>query len=303
MKLLEKQSFIILKFNIMQIENKGQDLKVTLDNFDVSYDDIGEGSVPIVFLHGFPFDKTTWQPQMDALKSSHRVIAYDIRGFGKSTDEDSQFSIDLFANDLKDFLEKLNIEKAVICGLSMGGYIALNAFEKFPELFEALILSDTQCIADTKEAQEKRYKTIDEIKVEGTTKFNEGFIKSVFHKDTLVNEKNTVEQLKKVVDANSKHIITQGLVAIAERSETCSKLNEIDIPVLILCGRQDEVTPLKQSEAMHAAIDGSKLCIIENAGHVSNLEQPQIFNKHLLAFLKDLGDSNFNKINGKQRMV
>ena len=85
----------------MQIENKGQDLKVTLDNFDVSYDDFGEGSVPILFLHGFPFDKTTWQAQMDALKSSHRVIAYDIRGFGKSIDEDSQFSIDLFANDLK----------------------------------------------------------------------------------------------------------------------------------------------------------------------------------------------------------
>lgn len=287
----------------MQTENKGQDLKVTLDNFDMSYSDIGEGSVPIVFLHGFPFDKTMWQGQMDALKSSYRVIACDIRGFGKSTDEDSQFSIDLFANDLKDFLEKLNIEKAIICGLSMGGYIALNAFEKFPELFEALILCDTQCIADTKEVQEKRYKTIDQIEVEGTTKFNEGFIKSVFHKDTLVHEKNIVEQLKKVVDANSKRIITQGLVAIAERSETCSKLNAIDIPTLIICGRQDEVTPLEQSEAMHVAIDGSKLRIIENAGHVSNLEQSEIFNKHLLDFLKDLGDSNFNKINGKQRMV
>ena len=97
-----------------------------------------------------------------------------------------------------------------------------------------------------------------------------------------------MEQLRTVVFANSKHIITEGLVALAERAETCTTLNRITIPTLIICGRQDEVTPLLQSEFMHATINGSILQIIDNAGHVSNLEHPDEFNKHLLDFLTRL---------------
>ena len=97
-----------------------------------------------------------------------------------------------------------------------------------------------------------------------------------------------VEQLKSVVSANSQHIIVQGLVALAERSETCSTLHDISIPTLIICGRQDEVTPLAQSESMHSSIRGSVLKVIENAGHVSNLEQPHEFAKHISEFLAGL---------------
>jgi 3-oxoadipate enol-lactonase len=270
----------------METATKGYDLTIPVNNFHLSYDDVGEGSLPIIFLHGFPFDKTMWQGQLDFLKSSHRLIPCDIRGFGKSTDEESFLSIDLFADDLRQFMDKLSIDKAIVCGLSMGGFIALNAMKRFPERFEALVLCDTQCIADTTEVKEKRYKTIDEIEVDGVADFNEGFIKSVFHKDSITNKKELVEQLRSIVFSNSKHIITQGLAALAERSETCSTLNEITIPTLIICGREDEVTPLAQSEFMNAAIKGSLLHVIDNAGHVSNLEQPDEFNKHLLNFLK-----------------
>jgi len=287
----------------METETKGYNLSIPVNNFHLSYDDVGEGFIPIIFLHGYPFDKTMWKGQLDFLKSSYRLIPCDIRGFGKSTDEKSPLSMDLFSEDLIQFMDKLNIDKAIICGLSMGGYIALNAMERFPERFEALILCDTQCIADTAEVKSKRYKTIDEIDENGTADFNEGFIKSVFHKDSITNKKELVEQLRSVVFSNSKHIITQGLVALAERSETCSTLNEITIPTLILCGREDEVTPLAQSELMNASITGSILHVIDNAGHVSNLEQPDEFNKHLLNFLTDLTNPNFKKINGNKRMV
>jgi 3-oxoadipate enol-lactonase len=287
----------------METETKGYNLSIPVNNFHLSYDDVGEGFIPIIFLHGYPFDKTMWQGQVDFLKSSYRLIPYDIRGFGKSTDEKSPLSMDLFGEDLIQFMDKLNIDKAIICGLSMGGYIALNAMERFPERFEALILCDTQCIADTAEVKSKRYKTIDEIDVNGTADFNEGFIKSVFHKDSITNKKELVEQLRSVVFSNSKHIITQGLVALAERSETCSTLNEITIPTLILCGREDEVTPLAQSELMNASITGSILHVIDNAGHVSNLEQPDEFNKHILNFLTDLTNPNLKKIKGNKRMV
>ena len=280
----------------METETKGYDLTIPVNNFHLSYDDVGEGNIPIIFLHGYPFDKTMWQLQLDFLKPSYRLISCDIRGFGKSTDEESSLSIDLFADDLIQFMDKLNIDKAIVCGLSMGGFITLNAMKRFPDRFEALVLCDTQCIADTAEVKEKRYKIIDEIEVDGEEKFNEGFIKNVFHKDSITNKKELVEQLRSVVFSNSKHIIQAGLVALAERSETCSGLNEITIPTLILCGREDEVTPLAQSEFMHATIKGSILHVIDNAGHVSNLEQPHEFNKHLLDFLMALGEVNFNKI-------
>lgn len=272
----------------METETKGYDLEINTNNFNLSYDDLGDGSVPIIFLHGYPFDKTMWKGQLDFLKSSYRVIAIDIRGFGKSTDEESTLSIDMFGNDLIQFMDKLNIDKAIVCGLSMGGYIALNVLKRFPSHFEALILCDTQCIADTTEGKEKRYKIIEEIAADGVTNFNEGFIKKVFHKDSLTNKTKLVEKLRSVVFTNSKNIIIKGFAALAEHSETCSSLSEISIPTLIICGREDQVTPLAQSEFMNKHIKDSILHIIDNAGHVSNLEQPKEFNKYLSEFLTDL---------------
>jgi pimeloyl-ACP methyl ester carboxylesterase len=272
----------------METASIGYHLTTPVNNFDLSYDDVGEGNIPIIFLHGYPFDKTMWQGQMDFLKPAYRLIACDIRGFGRSTDEESPLSIDLFADDLIKFMDKLNIYKAVLCGLSMGGFIALNALKRFPSRFEALVLCDTQCIADTMEVKENRYKAIDEIKANGATDFSEGFIKKVFHKDSITNKKELVGQLRIVVYSNSQHIISQGLVALAERSETCSTLSAITIPTLIICGREDEVTPLAQSEMMHQNIKGSVLQVIDNAGHVSNLEQPHEFNKYLGDFLAGL---------------
>jgi 3-oxoadipate enol-lactonase len=227
-----------------------------------------------------------WQTQLNFLKSSHRVIACDIRGFGNSKDEESAMSMDLFGDDLIQFMDKLTIDKAIICGLSMGGYIALNAYKRFADRFEGLILCDTQCIADTPEGKERRMKLVDEIALNGTGNFTEGFVKNVFHKDSLTEKKEIVEELRNVILSNSKQIIMMGLKALAQRSETCSSLSEVNIPTLIICGREDQVTPLAQSEFMNKSIKGSILRIVDHAGHVSNLEQADEFNKHLHDFLQ-----------------
>jgi 3-oxoadipate enol-lactonase len=287
----------------METLNQGYNLTIPINNFHLSYDDVGEGSTPIICLHGFPFDKTMWENQLDFFKTKYRIIAFDIRGFGKSTDEESHLSIPLFSEDLIAFMDKLNIEKAIICGLSMGGFIALNAMKSFPNRFEALILCDTQCIADTPEVKEKRCEVIDDISTNGVAAFNEGFIKSVFHKNSIHRKKSMVDKLRSVVFANSENVIKKGLVALAERSETCTSLNKINIPALIICGREVEVTPLVQSESMLSAIQDAKLHVIDDAGHVSNLEQPEEFNAQLLNFLAVINDLNFEKINGKKRMV
>ena len=272
----------------MELNNYYQNLLAEVNGFTVSYNDIGEGSIPVLFLHGFLFDKSMWKGQLDNLKTSNRIIACDIRGFGKSTDEDTLLSIDLFSEDLMSFMDKLNIKKAIVCGLSMGGFIALNAIKRFPERFEALILCDTQCIADTTEVKENRYKAIEQINRDGVTEFNEKFIKSVFHSHSLSNKVELVENLGSIVFANSKKIIIAGITALAGRSETCSSLSVIRIPTLIICGREDVVTPIDQSEFMHKHIEGSILKIIDRAGHVSNLEQPEEFNKYVRDFLNSL---------------
>jgi pimeloyl-ACP methyl ester carboxylesterase len=124
------------------------------------YDDCGDSEIPILFIHGFPFDKSCWDPQMSFLKRNHRVIQYDIRGFGKSEAGTDEASMTLYADDLILFMDLLGIQKAIVCGISMGGYILMNAVHRFPERFKALVLCDTQCIADSPEARLKRDENI-----------------------------------------------------------------------------------------------------------------------------------------------
>lgn len=276
---------------------EGYNLTVKIDDLEMSYNDVGNGKITIIFIHGFPFEKSMWDAQLEFFKSSHRVIAYDIRGFSKSEDEKSVLNIQLFADDLIRFMDKLDIDKAVVCGLSMGGYILLNAQKRYPDRFEGLILCDTQCISDSHDVMAKRVKDISKIKADGVYEFNEAFIKSVFHKDSLSEKKDVVDRVHKMVFANSQHEMVSGLIAIAGRSQTCTTLHQIKTPTLIICGREDQITPVEQSEFMHNEIQGSTLAIIEDAGHVSNLEQPDKFNQHILHFLADLigvGMSNFN---------
>ena len=249
---------------------------------------MGEGTVPIIFLHGFPFDKSMWNGQLEALKATNRVIALDLRGFGKSTIDKPALTIDLLAQDVIAFMDKLAIEKAVVCGLSMGGYIALNLMKNNANRFEALILCDTQCGADGAEGKQKRYDTIEKINKEGLLEFNTNFIQGVFHPDSFSQKTEIVESLKEVVGANSKEIINAGLAALAEREETCTMLPSIDIPTLVICGKQDELTPLSKSEFMCQHIPNSILKVIDQAGHVSNLEQEEAFNKHIVDFLTSL---------------
>lgn len=270
------------------MQTTGTDLRINLDGITISYDDVGKGTTPVIFIHGFPFDKSSWQPQMEFLKDTQRVIAYDIRSFGKSTADNEKASMSLFADDLIKLMDALEMDKAVVCGLSMGGYILLNAVNRYPERFKAIILSDSQCIADSPEAKEKRYKTIEHIEAGGLNDFANGFIKNVFCQESVENKKELVERIKTIVLTTLPATITGTLAALAERSEMCSSLNKISVPALILCGNEDKVTPFAQSEILHQHIVGSTLHSIAQAGHLSNLEQPEQFNRHVTKFISAL---------------
>ncbi len=266
---------------------KGNDLTVEVDDFTVCYNDAGDGVIPVIFIHGFPFDKSMWNQQMEALQKGNRVIAYDIRGFGKSTSGLKKATIDLFAEDLVGFMDVLHVDKAIVCGLSMGGYIVLNAAYRFANRFTALILSDTQCIADTAEGILKRKESIKLIQDGGMEQFAEAFISKIFTPVTIAEQKNVVQQVRVVMLQTAAVVIVSTLNALAEREEVCSGLNKLTLPVLILCGKEDQITPLAQSELMNKQFVNSNLQIIENAGHMSNLEQHALFNGILSSFIKD----------------
>ena len=270
------------------LKSRGSNLFIDVNDIKVCYDDCGKGEIPIIFIHGFPFDKLMWQPQLDLFGKNYRVIAYDIRGFGKSTNGSAQGSINLFADDLVKFMDGLEIKKAIVCGLSMGGYILLNAIIRYPQRFDAIILSDTQCIADSFGAKEKRKKAISQIVAGKINDFALGFIANIFSDETKKTKGDVVEKIKRTILSTRAEAVTATLSVLAERQDLCSSISQIEVPTLIICGEQDIVTPVEQAEFLHDTIPNSQLKIIENAGHMSNLEKPDEFNMHIVEFLSGI---------------
>ena len=264
----------------------GNNISIKIDNLCVSYNDSGtDNAETIIFLHGFPLNKSMWDRQADALKNKYRVIAYDIRGHGNSEAGIDEFFIELFVNDLVQLMNALKIDKAVLCGLSMGGYIALSAIEKYPHRFEALVLSDTQCMADTPEAKEKRLKTIGHIKEKGVENYADESLKMLFAPESFITNKEEIISVKEMIINTSKQSLFNTLIALSERKETCSSLQDIEVPVLIMAGKEDKITPPDVARMMHEKIQNSALNIIEHAGHLANMENPDEFNYQLEHFL------------------
>lgn len=265
----------------------GNDIGIVINNLTVSYSDLGPDDAPvIIFIHGFPFNKSMWDMQVEALKDNYRVIAYDIRGHGNSDPGIDEFFIELFVNDLVRLMEKLRIEKSILCGLSLGGYIALNAVLKYPERFDGLILNDTQCMADTPEIKENRCLAIIRIMKNGVEQYADEIIKNLFAQESFTKKKNVIAAVKEMITSTSKQSLCNTLHALAERKETCSRLREINIPVLIMVGKEDKITPIAAAQQMHKIIKDSNLQIIPHAGHVTNLENPTAFNFQLVNFLE-----------------
>lgn len=264
-------------------------MQVQVDDILVGCSDEGSREAPVlIFVHGFPFNRSMWKPQVEAFAQEWRVVAYDVRGHGESDGGKKAFSIKLFAQDLIGLMDTLAIEKAVLCGLSMGGYIALNAVLTYPERFKALVLSDTQCVADTPEAKEKRLKTIEAIGRDGVESFADASVKNFFASGSLQSAANTVENVRMMIAATSEETLVGTLRALYEREESCSRLQEIRVPVLILVGEEDRITPPQAAALMHQKIKGSCMEIIAQAGHLSNMERPGKFNKELGSFIDSL---------------
>lgn len=266
----------------------GNNINISLNGVTIGYDDLGTEAAPIIFVHGFPFDKSSWEPQMEFFKHTHRVIAYNVRGFGTSTIGEEALSIRLFADDLVKLMDSLGIRKAIVCGLSMGGYILLNAAYRYSERFEAIVLNDTQYIADSSEMKIKRDETIAHIKTDGLNDFAEGYVDAIFCSESKDTKTELVDKMKNIILSTSPETITATLNALAQRWQMRPSLKKIAVPTLILCGKEDTIAQASQTEFALGNITNTTKQSIENAGNMLNLEQPDEFNRYLSNFISTI---------------
>lgn len=264
-------------------------MRMKINGININYDVQGSTrALPVVLIHGFPFNKIMWKPQIDALKKDYFVVAYDVRGYGGSDVGDGQYTVEYFVDDLMVVLDRLNIGKAVIVGLSMGGYIALRAIERNPGRFRALVLCDTRSEADSNELRIKRGSQAKEVKLDGVKRFAEGFLRAVFHEKTFMTKSQIIGLMQAVIEQSSPIAVAGTLIALAGRTDTTHVLPQITVPTLILVGEHDTLTPPSASQAMKEKIPNAEMYVIPSAAHMSNLENPEEFNRHLLAFLGGL---------------
>jgi 3-oxoadipate enol-lactonase len=265
----------------------GNNIKLMVNTMQVNYTDLGPEEAPVIILiHGFPLNMSMWDNQMEALHGLFRVIAYDIRGLGESDAGNDAFSIDLFVDDLISLMDALKISQASVCGLSLGGYIALNAIENYPERFEALVLCDTTCTADTTKAKYKRMNAVESIINNGVANYAGESVKNLFTPDSFTSKVDEINAVKQMILNTSELSLCSTILALSARQETCSKLSEINVPVLIMVGKEDIITPPATARVLHKSIKNSSLQVIDHAGHLSNLENPEDFNQHLKMFFE-----------------
>ncbi|MEN3038755.1 MAG: alpha/beta fold hydrolase [Candidatus Kryptonium sp.] len=259
-------------------------VKINGINIDYNFYEV-EDSPTIVFVHGFPFNQKMWNPQVEALKGKCSILTYDGRGLGESETGDGQFMFENLVDDFIELLRNLKIGKVVACGLSMGGYIILRAYEKQPSMFHALILCDTRAEADGNEAKLRRAQMLHILKFHGKEKFADEFIKTVLSPKTFEEKKEIVTFVYDMITQNNEIGIAGNLIALATRTDTTHIIEKIDVPVLIVVGEDDALTPPSLAQSLHAKIKNSQIVVIPSAGHLSNVENSEKFNEAIISFL------------------
>lgn len=259
-----------------------------VNDIQIGYTDTGIGR-PVVLIHGYPFNRSLWNEQIAALSSSYRVIAPDLRGFGESDAAPGTATMNVMAQDVALLLNHLGIARATIGGLSMGGYVALAFYKQLPSHVRTLILADTRAQGDTDEGKQARAQQAEKAINEGMAGIADAMLPKLLTPETVSKRPEVVKRVRDMMLKTKPEGAAAALHGMAERDDQTELLAKIMVPTLIMVGTEDAITPVADSEKMHAAIRGSRLVVIENAGHVSNLERTEQFNDALLSFLKTDG--------------
>lgn len=251
---------------------------------------VTSGSGPVLLLvHGFPLDHGMWQGQFAELADSYRLIAPDLRGFGRSEPgSEPTITMGRMADDLAELLDALRVtEPVTLCGLSMGGYVALAFWSRHEERLGRLILCDTRAAADTPEAAAGRLATAAAVLDQGTDQLTEGLLERLFAARTWQDSPALVESTRQVMRRTPAPAVAAALRGMAQRDDMTEALPRIHVPALVICGEHDLISPPDEMRGMAAALPRAEYVPIAGAGHMAPLEQPAAVNRAIRRFLAE----------------
>lgn len=255
----------------------------------LAFDDTAGPGPALVLLHGFPLDRRVWDAQRADLAARCRVITPDLRGFGASHD-DRPFTIESLADDVHALLRQIDALPCILCGLSMGGYVALAFARKYAGDLAGLVLMDTRAEGDTPEGKQGRQKMIELARSPGGGKaVSDQMMPRLLRTGAEQHAPDVVRRLRAITESCPPLTIEHALAAMRDRPDQRDLLPQLRLPVLILMGEADVITPPAVGEQMHAAIPNSTFHVIANAGHMPLMEQPQEVNEALRSFLNKVG--------------
>jgi pimeloyl-ACP methyl ester carboxylesterase len=245
--------------------------------------------MPVLLVHGFPFNSSMWEPQLSALGDRHRMVAPDLKGFGRSDAPEDlpAYSVESYAAELKGLLDAIDVKEVVLAGLSMGGYIAFSFIKRYADVVAALVLADTRPDADAPEVFERRTAQQRQVQERGTEELVDSLGDALLGEHTRANKPDVVAATKRAM-LNPPAGFVGALDAMKRRPDSTDHLTAITVPTLIVVGEADALAPADVARGMHAAIGGSQLAVIPDAGHLPNLERPEAFNRTLSDFLLSL---------------
>jgi 3-oxoadipate enol-lactonase len=255
------------------------------NSIQLAFSDAGQGA-PVLFVHGYPLHRGMWQPQISDLGNHFRLLAPDLRGHGDSQPVPGIYTMDSLADDLAAFLDCLNVSEPVtLCGLSMGGYISLAFARLYPERLRSLVLAATKATPDTPEARQNRDRQAELALREGVAAVVQGLPERLLAPVTIQTRPDLVDEVRQIMLKTSVEGLTGTLAGMRDRIDSRPFLAELDLPVLVIHGAQDQLIPLQEAQNMSAAIPNARLAVLEAAGHLLNMEQPAAFNAALKDFL------------------
>ena len=253
----------------------------------LSYEDTGGDLPPVLLVHAFPLNSSMWEAQTESLSERYRFITPDLKGFGGSDapEDPSVYTMDSYADELAAVLEHANVDRATVVGLSMGGYVAFSLWRRHRDKVGAFVLADTRAEADPPEGVEKRTKQQQMVRDDGTGPLIDLLVGALLGEASLQKKPDVVARVKEIMAENPAAGFIGGLESMKQRVDSTGDLTGIDVPTLVIVGEHDGVTPPDAARKLHEHIGGSRLVVIPEAGHLSNLEAPEAFNGALAEFL------------------
>jgi len=261
--------------------------QLTINDITINLQERGQGT-PLLLVHGFPLDHSMWTGQLDALSDICRVIAPDLRGFGASGVTAGTVTMEKYADDLAALLDGLKItEPIVLCGLSMGGYVAWQFAFRHRQRLAKLVLCDTRAIADSPEAAAGRLKMAEKVLAEGSQVAADAMQPKLFGPSTASQQPQIVESTSQVMRRNPPAGIAAALHGMAQRPDVTSRLGEISVPALVICGQHDGISPPAEMRQIAEKLPQARFVEIPGVGHMSPLEAPGLVNDEIRRFIKE----------------